>query len=92
MSLILTPAHHRSAALLKVVTAFSLANDLSTSDKRVIVGKAKAIRLLVEAGTSTKKMVVLELDALTVTVKGMTDVGSWPEFITGYIEALRRQI
>jgi hypothetical protein len=91
VALILTPAHHRSAALLKVVTAFSLANDLSPADKRVIVGKAKAIRLLVEAG-GTNKMVASELDALAITVKGMTDVGSWPELITGYIDSLRRQV
>lgn len=92
MALILTPAHHRSAALLKVITAFTLAHDLLPRDKRVITGKAKAIRLLVETGTSTHTMAKEELDALEVTVKGMSEVGRWPDFITGYINALRRQL
>lgn len=94
MGLVLTPAHHRSAALLKVVTAFVQCVELDPAERKAVsasvLGKAKGVRLLVEAGTSTHTMAKQELDLLSLTVKGMSEVGDWPGFIEGYIEALRR--
>lgn len=88
MASILTPAHHRSAALLRVVSAFAAANDVTPADRRVVVGKAKAIRLLIEAGAN--RMADSECEALAKTVAGITEMDTWPEFITGYIEQLRK--
>lgn len=89
---ILTPEVHRVRRLHTVVKAFALANDLEPADKRAVVSKAQAIRLLIESGSAANKMAKTELALLHAAVKGMTEVGDWPDFITKYIDELDRSL
>ena len=89
---VLTPEIHRARRLHIVVKAFALAHDLEPADKRAVVGKATAIRLLVESGSAANAMAKSELAVLHGTVKGMTEVGDWPDFITKYIDELDRSL